>query len=720
MMSSDVEAGESSAHDRPDMTAAPTAERTVLLRRSLRLSIRRLLDWINKLIRVGSSLVKRTSMTHPEGTTDHVDPSDSTESAASEYVVVMRSRSAARFPPDEVWQVNGRIEGLPDPVRMSVFTRWVDSEAGSLPRELVVEIRGRAPTLDYAIVKFAGIGWLVATMVGFVANVRVGPLEVHLAYDATPDHTERQFVEAFLPDERGLVSEGSIIRQNLLAGVFAAYLALQADRPRIERALRQYELALREWCVGGEWLALSHLYMAVEALTPAVIRKAQDRRGLSKEELAQTLGVDPYDPKRPRWQKALDEYARKLLIFDGDLDTYRAALDASNGLEHGFMELDEIAKRALKCTDKTFHYVRRTIADLLDLPTDIFDGVVSIKPIDVQSRRKVIRGSLIGAADDPAAEGQQYPLLEWNSGVDYLVRDGFSFKIQEKETVTVRAHPDISFRPERIELHGRVEDGQAPIEISQEEIAIDYEPEPKSKLMLSEVMPLIDLATESGRETGRTWLQMIAFNWFGMGVAFFQSAHNLIANGQPVEALLPLRGLVMVASRFEQMTQVDGAGLGIAVRWAIDTLDKMDETELDSVIISSNRERLLEVANANDLTVPDKLPEIDEGQLYGNFMTEIEMAQRVIDVTYTSVALHIKTVDGEYKGFDTTVAPGAFTELIASSTVMAQLELLKSGARVFNWVIDVAKFDELIGRARELYEVTVFPEPDGSGTGSGV
>jgi hypothetical protein len=30
----------------------------------------------------------------------------------------------------------------------------------------------------------------------------------------------------------------------------------------------QYELALREWYLGGEWLALSHLYIAVETLAP--------------------------------------------------------------------------------------------------------------------------------------------------------------------------------------------------------------------------------------------------------------------------------------------------------------------------------------------------------------------------------------------------------------------------------------------------------------------
>ena len=54
---------------------------------------------------------------------------------------------------------------------------------------------------------------------------------------------------------------------------------LEKENGQVSRALRQYELALRQWHLGGEWLALSHLYMGVEALTEAVLRKARaDRR----------------------------------------------------------------------------------------------------------------------------------------------------------------------------------------------------------------------------------------------------------------------------------------------------------------------------------------------------------------------------------------------------------------------------------------------------------
>lgn len=108
---------------------------------------------------------------------------------------------------------------------------------------------------------------------GFVANVRVGPLEVHLAYDSTPSSEDREFLETFVPDEQGGVSEGRVIRRHLMQAACTAFVTLPTDCPRVSRALRQYELALREWYVGGEWLALNHLWIAAENLTKAVIRK---------------------------------------------------------------------------------------------------------------------------------------------------------------------------------------------------------------------------------------------------------------------------------------------------------------------------------------------------------------------------------------------------------------------------------------------------------------
>ena len=317
-------------------------------------------------------------------------------------------------------------------------------------------------SLDEAIAKFGIIARPIATMAGFVANVRVGPLEIHLAYDCAPGSADRRFLEVFVPDEHGPVPEGRIIRQHLMAATCTAF---SGSRPIARGSAGRFastNFALREWYLGGEWLALSHLYMAVEALTKAVIRKTIADRGVTEEELAQSLDVITDDPDQPRWRQILGERVREQIIFGADSDTYRTAKSASDGLEHGFLELDEIAAHALKCTDKTFGYVRRTIIELFGLPAAVADELMAIKPKDVQSRRKAIRGRLVGVAADPAAEGELYPRLEWNSSVGSVVREGSTFHFRENDKITVRTNPDVSFQLDGFLVYGRLEEGQAP------------------------------------------------------------------------------------------------------------------------------------------------------------------------------------------------------------------------------------------------------------------
>ncbi len=474
----------------------------------------------------------------------------------SQYVVVLRALSSARFLPEEGWELN--LDAVPGlglgAIRVRAFTRWVASGESSMPRELVVEVRGRAVSLDEAISKFEVIARPVATMIGFVANVRVGPLEVHLAYECAAGSRERPFLEVFVPDERGAVTEGRIVRQDLLGPACTAFLELPMDSARVGRALRQYELALRQWHLGGEWLALSHLYMAVEALTEAVLRTAIADRGVTEEELARSLGIVTDDPDRRRWRQILREQVREQMIFGADSDTYKTAKSASDGLEHGFLELDEIAAHALKCTDKTFRHVRRTIIELLDLPAAVAGDLMTIKPKDVQSRRKVIRGRLVGTAEDPAAEGELYPHLEWSSNIGSVTREGSTFQFRDNDKFTVRTHPGVSFQFDRMLVYGRLEEGQAPVQMTDQDTLIEPTPEPRSAGMLAAVMPLVNAATASAAATRQAMPGILAFNLFGQGVAFFESAQVLISDRRPAEALPALRGLAIIASRFEQIT----------------------------------------------------------------------------------------------------------------------------------------------------------------------
>jgi hypothetical protein len=152
----------------------------------------------------------------------------SAEGLTSEYIVVLRALSSARFLPEEGWEFHlGSVAGLGlGAVRVRTFTRWVAIGGDSVPRELIVEVRGRAGSLDEAAGKFQMIASPVAAMIGFTADVRVGPLEVHLAYECTAGATERQFLEVFVPDERGAVTDGRFIRRDLLEAACLAFFAL--------------------------------------------------------------------------------------------------------------------------------------------------------------------------------------------------------------------------------------------------------------------------------------------------------------------------------------------------------------------------------------------------------------------------------------------------------------------------------------------------------------
>ena len=627
----------------------------------------------------------------------------------SEYIVVSRALSSARFLPEGGWELN--LESAPGlglgAIRVRAFTRWVAGGDGSVPRELVIEARGRAVSLDEAIVRFEVIARLVATMIGFVANVRVGTLEVHLAYDCAAGSLERPFLEVFVPDERGAVTEGRIIRQELLGPACVALLELPVDSSRVSRALRQYELALRQWYLGGEWLALSHLYMAVEALTEAVLRKAIADRGVTEEELARSLDVVTDDPDHPRWRQILRERVREQLIFGADTDTYKTAKSASDGLEHGFLELDQIAAHALKCTDKTFRHVRQAIIDLLGLPAAVAGDLMTIRPKDVQSRRKVVRGRLVGTAEDPAAEGELYPRLEWSSTVASVAREGSTFQFRDNDKFTVRTHPAVSFQFDRLLVFGRLEEGKAPVQMTDLDTLLQPTPEPRSSGMLAEVMPLVHAATARAAETRQTLPGILAFNLFGQGIAFFESAQVLISDGRPVEALPALRGLAIIASRFEQMTDEGGPGIGLILRIA---LDMPDQLGAGTEAAAHYRKQLLGNAEAAGIGVPDDIPSVDDSAVYRSLTLEMRLASSVINGTYAATWPHLKQHDDDHAGFYTQIDPGPFTELIASACVIAQLELLKNAAKIFGWPLDMQKSNDLLKEARELNEASANAE----------
>ncbi|MEV7038330.1 hypothetical protein [Amycolatopsis sp. NPDC051061] len=630
------------------------------------------------------------------GPTSELSTSDA---AGSDYTVVLQATSSARFLPEGGWELSVYAPEIDSqPLRVRAFTRWVDDEGKKLPRELVVEVRGHALSLDEAVAKFPNVARPIANLVGFVANVRVGLVEVVLAYETFASGGERDYLQVFIAEERGPVPPGRSLEVSHLDAVCLAFMGA-ADNERISRALRHYELALREWYIGGEWLALNYLWIAAENLTKAVIRKIIARTDVSEEEIANEHSLVTDDPNHPRWRELLGARIRSTVIFRGDAPTYRTAKKASDGLEHGILELNAVAKHAIACADKTFQYVRRTIVDLLDLPKGIAEKLNDVGPMDVQSLRKVVRGHLTGTAEDPAEEGERYPRLVWSSGVDSVMREGSAFTITHREKMTVRTHPDIGFRIERLGVHGRLESGQAPAQISDEEIVVERESASPLKRLLDAVIPMVDLAVGSGVGRSHTQASLFAFNLFGQGTSLFQAVRQLIVSFLPIEAFATLHGLVMVAARFEQMANLDGPRFGVAVREALEAISGFGA---DAEHVAARQSEVLATAEAQNVTVPSRLADPQSSFIYRSLAVEMSFATWSVNGAYGTAGLHVRRVDSQRAGFHTKLSPGPLSDLVGSAAVIAMLTLLGHASLLFGWSVDRNRLETLLSEAREL------------------
>jgi hypothetical protein len=204
----------------------------------------------------------------------------------------------------------------------------------------------------------------------------------------------------------------------LLQGFFNS-----AHMARLARATSQYHAALRYWTVSGRPLALAHLYMALEALAPAAERTERDRLGLLDEQAhASHRGLDT---SRNNWKSMLLGRVRRDVICRGDKDTYDAARAASDGLEHGFLDLPAYRGVANQHARPLLDYVRSGVLDLLGLPDDVRASLIDKRPLDTSPLWLEVSGELSGDVRDPdrlGPENAPFPYLDWSTALDNVTR----------------------------------------------------------------------------------------------------------------------------------------------------------------------------------------------------------------------------------------------------------------------------------------------------------
>jgi hypothetical protein len=228
---------------------------------------------------------------------------------------------------------------------------------------------------------------------------------------------------------------------------FLKVMAAHVDTKRLARATSQYKLGLENWKLGHATIAMSHLWMAAEALTKARIRAAMAAGGLTgPDKLAAALGVQ---------LKELDGVIRREFIFQGDAECYKQAKEASDGFEHGYLGFDTIHALSEPIRRRTAGYVRRAIFDLAGVEEDAKARLLSDKfamPLGPWPVVKYLRGQLRGDGDQLAAPGNEYPFIRWATEIKKCeVRDDGQLDCQVEEKLTPELADGVVFSPKSFE-----------------------------------------------------------------------------------------------------------------------------------------------------------------------------------------------------------------------------------------------------------------------------
>jgi hypothetical protein len=370
-----------------------------------------------------------------------------------EFVAVLRARSRAKVRREDP---NLVVMGLPSPIgplTIVVRTRYDEAEFGiPVPRELWVEVRGEADTLDQGVDAAGRAAASLVPVLALTANAAIGDLEPHLAFETTNDTNERAFFQSTVEDERGMPPPGRRIPIELTVELLDA-LGHSRENARLLRASNQYLLALRYWKRHHGLLCLSHLFMAAETLKVVALRTATDQIAL--EPLAKEWGIRLGEP---RTRQLLEAEARRLIVFHGDGETESRAREISDGFEHGYSDFGDLHGPAASIRPKTAQHVRAAILELSGLRRDAWQELGSGRhatPLEMDDYARYLRGHLVGEGAQLAADGEEYPFLEWTSKPSLAAAgEEGAITISGSETFTVRTADAISFRAESYELWG--------------------------------------------------------------------------------------------------------------------------------------------------------------------------------------------------------------------------------------------------------------------------
>ena len=377
------------------------------------------------------------------------------------YVVVLGAISDARLKEGEGIE----IPNYPTPVDSATFrflTRYEDRGfEANVPVDLWIDVSGvTSSTINETIEAYANAALSFLPLIALAANAWIGDPEINLAYDNTPGRREREFFQSFItPLEPDAIRFGRPVDRDATLALIVAIGTHPDEGDRLRRAAEQYRMALANWLNGQEVLAIAHLWIAVEVLTKVALPRACSAADVEPKELAETWDVDLKD---------LDGDVRRRMIFRGDATTAKKARQASDGLEHGYLDFGKVRELARETRDATAGYVRAAILEFADLD-EAWRSRLLGDPFKKPLRSWIVRylrGTLIGDVDDLAAPDEAYPMFHRTYGIKSLtLRPDDRYNFEMDENFRASFSESVQFKRKSFEVWGAGEEtGEAPIE----------------------------------------------------------------------------------------------------------------------------------------------------------------------------------------------------------------------------------------------------------------
>jgi hypothetical protein len=299
-------------------------------------------------------------------------------------------------------------------------TRWIERDDGLVvPGDLFIQVAAEVPpdaTLESLFYFVANAGHALLPAIAVSTNAAIVEPELETMRLTAPQQTGEYF-QHYLDQESPEPNTGRIVPKaptTQMIGLIGAH----KDSQRLLRACMHYRWSLLNINPPSANVSLGHLWMALESMTDIQIRLLQaEKNAASLHMLADEFQIPPSDDRRKRINE-LKGYLRKVYLLENDEDCYKACSEASNGFEHGYMDVGKIGAVAFAMRPVLAAHVRRSILRLSGVSTDdkqllhseAYESPLACVPC---RRNRHVCGSVTDAG--PQSWLQAYPPLSWHS-----------------------------------------------------------------------------------------------------------------------------------------------------------------------------------------------------------------------------------------------------------------------------------------------------------------